>query len=148
DGRKFINNADSGKYDYVLHDVFTGGSVPSALFSVEALEQIKRVMKEGGILALNFVGSERWPQAESLALVTNTIRSVFPYIKCFKEGTQEEGSFQNMVFFASTRELKFRPPVEADFLNSDMRRFMLGNFMEWPVNLKKYRNDTGMITEA
>src|SRR5688572_23989033 len=52
DGRKFLNNAPSRSYDYVLHDVFTGGSVPSVLFSVEALEQIKRILKNNGVLAL------------------------------------------------------------------------------------------------
>ncbi|CAG8813987.1 9341_t:CDS:1, partial [Racocetra persica] len=54
DGRKFIDNADAQTYDYVLHDVFTGGSVPSALFSIEALEQIKRILKTNGVLALVF----------------------------------------------------------------------------------------------
>jgi spermidine synthase len=52
DGRKYINEAESGLYDYVFHDVFTGGSVPPGLFSVAALEQIKRIMKPGGVLAL------------------------------------------------------------------------------------------------
>ena len=52
DGRRFIENAPSRKYNYVLHDVFTGGSVPSSLFSTKALEQIKRIMKDDGVLAL------------------------------------------------------------------------------------------------
>jgi spermidine synthase len=52
DGRDFINYEPSQYYDYVLHDVFTGGSVPSSLFSFEALEQIKRILKKDGVLAL------------------------------------------------------------------------------------------------
>lgn len=39
-------------YDYVLHDVFTGGSLPVQLFTVEALMDIKTVLKKDGILAL------------------------------------------------------------------------------------------------
>ncbi|RHZ78145.1 hypothetical protein Glove_167g96 [Diversispora epigaea] len=147
DGRKFINNEESGIYDYVLHDVFTGGSMPSELYSIEALEQIKRVMKEDGIMALNFVGSERWPHAESLALVSNTIKRVFPYIKCFKEGSQDEGTFQNMVFFASSHKIKFRQPDKEDFLDSDMREFMLKNFIKWPVSLEKFKNVSEIITD-
>ncbi|CAG8444762.1 6122_t:CDS:2 [Dentiscutata erythropus] len=148
DGRKFINNADARIYDYVLHDVFTGGSVPSTLFSIEALEQIKRILKKNGILALNFVSSERWPHAESFALVANTITTVFPYVKCFREGPQE-GSvpFQNMVFFASSNYITFSTATQTDFLGSASREYVLGNFLNWQINLNKYRNVTGVITD-
>ncbi|CAJ0757758.1 11048_t:CDS:2, partial [Entrophospora sp. SA101] len=90
DGREFINNANSRYYDYVLHDVFTGGSVPSTLFSIEALGQIKRILKHDGVLALNFVGSQKWPHVKSLVLVANTIKAIFPYVRCFREGLQED----------------------------------------------------------
>ncbi|CAG8441765.1 3779_t:CDS:10 [Funneliformis mosseae] len=147
DGRKFINNAPSRYYDYVLHDVFTGGSVPSVLFSIEALEQIKRILKKNGVLALNFVGSDKWPQAESLALVANTIKSVFPYYKCFREGPLEKGSFQNMVFFASVRPISFRNPTEEDFMDSAMREYMLESFTQWSVDLTKFKNVSDIITD-
>ncbi|CAG8699977.1 8411_t:CDS:2, partial [Cetraspora pellucida] len=148
DGRKFINNAEAQTYDYVLHDVFTGGSVPSALFSIEALEQIKRILKANGVLALNFVSSEQWPHAESLALVANTIKAVFPYVKCFREGPRE-GSvpFQNMVFFASSNYINFNIATQADFLGSASREYALGNFLNWQINLRNYRNVTDIITD-
>jgi spermidine synthase len=53
DGRAFIDDIALEKsYDYVLHDVFTGGIVPKGLFSVEALMKIKQILKHDGILAL------------------------------------------------------------------------------------------------
>jgi len=52
DGRQYIKNADENKYDYVIHDVFTGGGVPPSLFSLEALHDIQRIMKPDGVLAL------------------------------------------------------------------------------------------------
>lgn len=52
DGRQFIKSAPEGKYDYVIHDVFTGGGVPPSLFSLEALQDIQRIMKPDGVLAL------------------------------------------------------------------------------------------------
>ncbi|RIA89540.1 S-adenosyl-L-methionine-dependent methyltransferase [Glomus cerebriforme] len=147
DGRKFINDEHSQSYDYVLHDVFTGGSVPPSLFSFEALEQIKRILKKDGVLALNFVGSEKWPHAESLALVKNTINAVFPYYKCFREGPSEQGSFQNMIFFASVKPIIFRNPTDDDFMGSAMREYMLGNFMQWSIDLTKFGNVTDIITD-
>ncbi|CAB4414110.1 unnamed protein product [Rhizophagus irregularis] len=147
DGRKFINDEHSQSYDYVLHDVFTGGSVPPSLFSLEALEQIKRILKKDGVLALNFVGSEQWPHAESLALVKNTISAVFPYYKCFREGPTEKSSFQNMIFFASVKPIIFRNPTNDDFMGSAMREYMLGSFMQWSIDLTKLRNVTDIITD-
>ncbi|CAG8754358.1 42745_t:CDS:2, partial [Gigaspora margarita] len=41
DEYKFINNTDAQIYNYVLYDVFFGGSVLSTLFSIKAFEQIK-----------------------------------------------------------------------------------------------------------
>lgn len=52
DGRAFLDTAPEGVYDYVLHDVFTGGLVPGKLFTIEALDRAKKVLKEDGILAL------------------------------------------------------------------------------------------------
>lgn len=53
DGRKFINEqTEIGVYDYVIHDVFSGGRVPASLFSIEAFKKIKTLLKPDGILAL------------------------------------------------------------------------------------------------
>ncbi|CAG8495973.1 3228_t:CDS:2 [Paraglomus occultum] len=147
DGRRFIENAPSRKYNYVLHDVFTGGSVPSSLFSTKALEQIKRIMKDDGILALNFVGSQLWPYAEALALVYNTIRATFPYVKCVNEGWHETEVFTNMAFFASSKPIRFRDASEMDFFGSATREYILKNFQSWFIQLDKFANVTDIITE-
>ncbi|CAG8579106.1 6694_t:CDS:2, partial [Scutellospora calospora] len=120
----------------------------SELFSIEALEQIKRILKKNGILVLNFVSSEQWPQAESLALVAKTIKSIFPYVKCFREGPQSSASFQNMAFFASSIYINFRTATQADFLGSASREYVLGNFLNWQINLMNYRNVTDIITDT
>ncbi|KAG9284661.1 hypothetical protein G9A89_004703 [Geosiphon pyriformis] len=148
DGRRFINEASSNQYDYVLHDVFTGGSVPSTLFSIEALIEIRRILKNDGVLALNYVGTQKWPHAESLALVYNTIKAVFPYINCYREGSSESlDAFENMVFFASTKPIRFRPVTSNDTFESGVRQYMLENFEKWPVDLTRLSNVTGLITD-
>ncbi|KZO93871.1 hypothetical protein CALVIDRAFT_600355 [Calocera viscosa TUFC12733] len=43
-------------YAYVVHDVFTGGSVPGHMFAVEVFREIRQLMKPDGILAVNIVG--------------------------------------------------------------------------------------------
>ena len=45
--------AESGqKYDYVVHDVFTGGAEPVDLFTLEFLTNLHTVLKPGGVIAL------------------------------------------------------------------------------------------------
>lgn len=39
-------------YDYVIHDVFSGGSLPSLLFTQEFWNNTKEVMKRDGVLAV------------------------------------------------------------------------------------------------
>jgi spermidine synthase len=47
---------DSGqKFDYVVHDVFTGGSEPVDLFTFEFLHDLHALLKPGGVIVI--VGS-------------------------------------------------------------------------------------------
>ncbi|CAG8433709.1 11273_t:CDS:2 [Ambispora gerdemannii] len=148
DGRKFINEASANKYDYVLHDVFTGGSVPAALFSIEALIQIQRILKEDGVLALNYVGSQKWPDAEALGLVYNTIKAVFPYVNCYREGSNESIEvFENLVFFASAKPISFRAITTNSTHTGGLREYILETFEKWKVDLTRLSNITGVITD-
>jgi spermidine synthase len=51
-GRTFLERSEAKTYDFVLHDIFTGGSVAPGMFSVEVLGLIKNSLKENGILAM------------------------------------------------------------------------------------------------
>lgn len=45
--------AEAGqKYDYVVHDVFTGGAEPVELFTFEFLTHLHTVLKPGGVIAI------------------------------------------------------------------------------------------------
>ena len=63
DARQYVKNRaaiiqgmrhirESDRYDYVVHDVFSGGGVPTHLFTAEFWEEIKVVLKLDGILAV------------------------------------------------------------------------------------------------
>ncbi|KAJ2501297.1 hypothetical protein GGI11_007806 [Coemansia sp. RSA 2049] len=105
DGRRFIDTAQTHTYDYVVHDVFTGGSVPAPLFSTSAIEQIRRILKPDGILAMNYVGIPN--DSRSLAHITFTLRTAFPHIRCFAETLEDPDAMVNMMFFASPRPVRF-----------------------------------------
>ena len=54
DAVKYINSTDNLSYDFIIHDVFSGGNVQPSLFSLEFLKQLKAKVRSGGILALVF----------------------------------------------------------------------------------------------
>ena len=39
-------------YDFIVHDVFTGGAEPTALFTLEFLEGLFKLLKEDGSIAI------------------------------------------------------------------------------------------------
>jgi predicted membrane-bound spermidine synthase len=58
DARYEIKNL-SARYDLIIHDCFTGGSEPTHLLSREMLNELRAMLNDRGILALNYVGFTR-----------------------------------------------------------------------------------------
>jgi spermidine synthase len=50
DGREFLKRNE--KWDYIVHDVFTGGSVPEHLFTAEMWSSTKGALADNGVLAV------------------------------------------------------------------------------------------------
>ncbi|KAG0235319.1 hypothetical protein B0O80DRAFT_437373 [Mortierella sp. GBAus27b] len=154
DGRQFIKDAPEGRYDYVIHDVFTGGGVPPSLFSLEALHEIQRIMKPDGVLAMNMVGSEHPSKAQALNSVRRTLHAAFKHVIAFKEDVDNPDGYQNMVFFAAQFPIEFdryippSPPSKEEMQRlqeegghidhalrpSVMRDWILGSFEGWPLS--------------
>ncbi|KAJ2778623.1 hypothetical protein GGI15_004123 [Coemansia interrupta] len=138
DARGFIDDAPAAAYDYVVHDVFTGGSVPAALFSREAVAQLRRIMRPAGVLAMNYVGVPS--DTRVLAHVTATLRTAFEHVRLFGEFATEDESgaplsrkaqmdtMVNMMFFASNRPIVFRKhKPDRDTIRGTMLAGMLHN---------------------
>ncbi|KAJ4331385.1 hypothetical protein N0V85_009957, partial [Neurospora sp. IMI 360204] len=41
-----------GQFDYIIHDVFTGGAEPVALFTYEFLQNLNSLLKPDGVVAI------------------------------------------------------------------------------------------------
>ncbi|TVY73563.1 Polyamine aminopropyltransferase [Lachnellula suecica] len=137
--------ARSGQqYDYVVHDVFTGGAEPVDLFTVEFIRDLRSILKPSGVIAINYAGDLLLPSAR---IIVRTIRTVFPTCRVFRESAAsaekiaEDGrDFTNMVIFCTndTDKVTFRQPIEADFLNSGARKIFL---------LPQHEVDEGLFVE-
>ncbi|KAJ3274807.1 hypothetical protein HDV01_002011 [Terramyces sp. JEL0728] len=96
DGRHFVEKtAQMHSYDYILHDIFTGGFVEPTLFSVEFFTRVKRILKPDGVLAVNYVGH---PGSLATKTVVATLKQVFKNVVCFQVPEESE---QNITIFAT-----------------------------------------------
>ena len=44
--------SDTKQYDFIVHDVFTGGAEPMDLFTFEFLDNLHKLLKPGGAIAI------------------------------------------------------------------------------------------------
>ncbi|MCJ1418123.1 hypothetical protein MMC32_004468 [Xylographa parallela] len=137
DAARFVDRArlassEHHSYNYIIHDVFTGGAEPASLFTQEFIQGLSDLLKPEGVVAINYAGDLSLPSA---GLVVNTIKSVFPTCRLFREetGTPTGPSsadqplsqdFTNMVLFCrkTAEPFSFRAVAEADCLGSQARR--------------------------
>ncbi|KKK22369.1 hypothetical protein P175DRAFT_0472307 [Aspergillus ochraceoroseus IBT 24754] len=127
DARSFVHRSSESthpaQYDYIVHDVFTGGVEPIELFTYEFINSLSALLKDDGIIAINYAGDLALYPA---ALAVRTIQAVFPSCRLFREEAASEvgPDFTNMVIFCKktpNSPIQFRDAVPADFLGSKFR---------------------------
>lgn len=133
-------------YDYIIHDVFSGGVEPINLFTQEFLSGLSNLLSTEGVIAINYAGDLLLPTAR---IVVHTIRSIFPSCRIYREtaappiGNPPKKDFTNMILFCrkSIESFDFRHPVEADYLGSHARRYHL--FPEHEVGWDHFKRENG-----
>ncbi|KAI0102979.1 S-adenosyl-L-methionine-dependent methyltransferase [Nemania sp. FL0031] len=139
-------------YDYIVHDVFTGGAEPVDLFTDTFLLGLKHMLKPNGVIVINYAGDFTLPP---LSIVINTIMDIFPSCRIFRENeppskdeVEEAGrEFDNvMIFCLKTHDkIMFREPVEADYLQSLSRKQFLVPQYEVPISAFSSRDEVGIL---
>ncbi|KAL4872439.1 hypothetical protein BDV12DRAFT_162200 [Aspergillus spectabilis] len=140
DARTFVRrnqeSANPVQYDYIVHDVFTGGAEPVELFTYEFISGLHASLKDDGVVAINYAGDITLYPA---SLAIRTIKAIFPTCRLYREEASSDvgPDFTNMVIFctkSTSMPLEFREPVPADFLGSRFRsRYLLPKHEVDPV---------------
>jgi SAM-dependent methyltransferase len=133
DARTFLRRTDR-RFDVVVHDTFTGGTTPDHLLSLEVVQNIRRLLRPGGVLALNFAGYVDGPNADASWAVARTVRAVFPNVRIFRDSALDDQpqAAGNVIFFASDDSMDFTVPENASFEN-DVCRSVLRSFQRWEI---------------
>ncbi|KKF94027.1 Methyltransferase-like protein 13 [Ceratocystis platani] len=140
-------------FDYIVHDVFTGGAEPVPLFTLEFLQGLKDLLKPDGVIAINYAGDFLLPPTKA---VVKTIRSIFPSCRIFREIERQSDEeikdqnqdFANMVIFCrkSSEPIDFRPATDDDFLGTGTRKLTLQPRYEVKEEEFKAIGETGLVT--
>ncbi|KAJ2975324.1 hypothetical protein NUW58_g5070 [Xylaria curta] len=139
-------------YEYIVHDVFTGGAEPVDLFTDTFLKGLEQMLKPNGVIVINYAGDFTLPP---LSIVVHTIRDIFPSCRIFRENeppakdkVEEAGQdFDNVMIFCikTDNEITFREPVEGDYLKSISRRQFLVPKQEVPLSAFSTRDEVGIL---
>lgn len=103
DGRILLNRAETAKYDAVLMDAFGSlFSVPYQLTTLEAVQNISRVMRDDGVVIFNLGSSITGPGSAFLQAEFKTYQAVFPNVYLFKVNTgYTDDQLQNLIIVAT-----------------------------------------------
>jgi len=106
DGRVFLNQSAANRYDAVLMDAFGSlFSVPFQLTTVEAVENISRVLTSDGVVIFNLGGAIRGDAGKFLQAELKTYKQVFPKVYLFKVNADyADEQLQNLIIIACKNE--------------------------------------------
>jgi len=120
DGRVYLNRAAANAYDAVLMDAFGSlFSVPFHLTTVEAVENISRVLKDDGVVIFNLGGAIKGDAAKFLQAELKTYKTIFPQVYLFKINSDyTDEQLQNLIIVAcKDKNTKYLTSSDAEFSN-------------------------------
>ncbi|KAH9938638.1 uncharacterized protein B0H18DRAFT_1112769 [Fomitopsis serialis] len=137
-------------YDYVIHDVFSGGSLPALLFTREFWNSTRKVMKRDGVIGVNFAGELESPSSRAIVV---TLESMFGHCRAFcdeMDPYEQPQPYHNWLLVCSkspNTPLTFRAPTSADFLGSPQRANVLSTLSRREVDLQHVRDAIATLDE-
>ncbi|GAA6002921.1 hypothetical protein JCM10207_001898 [Rhodosporidiobolus poonsookiae] len=149
-------------FDYIIHDVFTGGAVPSPLFTLDFWTSLKPLLHPSGVLAVNLAGVLSSPSTRYLL---TTLLSSFPHCRAFEDqpiaapaddltaSEREQEGFKNLVVLCTPAwfaPVEMRDPEKGDFLDAPsprVRERVLGHFRKQEVDFAGFRFEGGEDAE-
>ncbi len=96
DARRFVRKSPTETYDLIIEDIALGAHLPAYIFTKESFQEMKRVLKPGGLLEINLnIGSESESDQFAEALV-KTAQAVFTSVDVY---SSHPSLFSNLVLY-------------------------------------------------
>lgn len=110
DARRYIENTDQ-KYDLVFIDTFHGESIPSHIFTKEALDKMRLLLTESGVLITNFHGFTDSERGIATAAVFKTLKHVGFESKILVTNTNDS-EMRSLLFLSNLNDFDEYPALE------------------------------------
>ncbi|KDQ17982.1 hypothetical protein BOTBODRAFT_29296 [Botryobasidium botryosum FD-172 SS1] len=146
DAHSWVNNRtgslpEAERFDYVVHDCFSGGGAPTQMFTTEFWTNLKGLVKSDGVVAVNFAGVVN---SDASRAILSTLLHNFKQCRVFHDQDSENDKtvkgtdFVDLIFFCtpSSRALKFRASEAPDYLASFTRQYLLSSFPQREVDIR------------
>lgn len=102
DARAFLTAGGDERFDRVYVDVYGGQeSLPAALVTVEALEALRARTSEGGVAAMNVIGTTNGSESTRFWSVVRTFAAVFPSVAMYVHLGRDYPDRQNFLLAGS-----------------------------------------------
>eukprot|EP00835_Amoeboradix_gromovi_P003113 NODE_194_length_15414_cov_0.324127.p10 type:complete len:181 gc:universal NODE_194_length_15414_cov_0.324127:11486-12028(+) len=147
DGRSYLTSLQDYSVDFLCHDVFSGGSSPSLLFSNEFFGIAEKKLKKNGVLTINLLSHLVSGKNKVLKLLLSTLRQHFKHIDGYRDGTISEKYMQNIVLYCTNFEISYRDYNEEDEMGSQMRSVFLKEMKNFKITLE-YEDDGFLLTDS
>ena len=69
------------QYDFIVHDCFSGGTVPPHVLSLEMMEELRARLADDGILVTSFFGDTTGEDSRAAKTLLKTLQAAFPYVR-------------------------------------------------------------------
>ena len=100
DARRYVKSVDA-RYDFIVLDIFNGEIMPSHGLSKEAFEDIDRILKPGGLIAINFNGFLSGKEGTAGRSVIKTLGAAGFKVNVFDCGAGKiKEKERNVIYFA------------------------------------------------
>lgn len=120
DARAYLETAATGSVDRIYLDVYGGREMtPYSLVTREAVTRVAEVLRSGGVMGMNVIGTLGGAEAVQFWSVIRTFSDVFPVVDLWAHRGRDFPDPQNFLLVASME------PVERMSLT-------IGTFEHWP----------------
>ena len=136
DARTSLRRLADASADVVVGDAFGSRAVPWHLTTVELVRDVERVLRPGGVYAVNVIDG---PDEEFLRAATRTIAEALPHVAVMRSRTLASGGTANAVIVASDE------PIDAAAW--DRARRAHGDDGELVTDLAAFLDDALRLTD-
>ena len=143
DARLFINelvqNQQKNKYDIIFHDIYKSTYlIPYETITVEALEKIKYLLNDNGILAINVISPISGIKSNYLQQICKQLNTVFPVIKVYPLIPDDPERFQNIIIVGLKNNNKINKTFTDKLKDFEMNITVPNNIIPYTDNFAPF----------